>query len=280
VTSESPLFRRQTISESAVASVWRFDHPHGVPQKDSEEEAADRFQINVVERGWFRLGYRGREWTLGAGSVFLSRPGDVYRYAHMRDLAPDACLSVSFCDSLSTDLAETFERTPIALPPTNRLAFLSLRLGSCTANCDPMSLDELACELVDAAEHAEAGRHRLYRPEQLRSYAQRISAAREMIDTRPAGRHSLWELASGVAMSPFLFARVFRDLMGIPPHQYVVRVRLQRARALLGQGMSVTETCYASGFNSLSHFIKMFRVHYGQSPSQFKAPPDHSRSRR
>ena len=150
----------------------------------------------------------------------------------MRDLAPDACLSVSFCDSLSTDLAETFERTPIALPPTNRLAFLSLRLGSCTANCDPMSLDELACELVDAAEHAEAGRHRLYRPEQLRSYAQRISAAREMIDTRPAGRHSLWELASGVAMSPFLFARVFRDLMGIPPHQYVVRVRLQRARAL------------------------------------------------
>ena len=237
MTSESP-FRRETIGEGAVASLVRFDHPHGAPQKASEEEAADRFQINVVERGWFQLGYQRREWTLGPGSVFLSRPGDVYRYAHRRDLEPDVCLSLSFCHAVSDNLAETFERMPVAVPLTNRLSFLLLRLGSFTAGRAPTSLDDLACELADVAGHADADRHgRLYRPEQLRSYAQRIGAAREMINAHPAGRHSLWELASKVAMSPFLFARIFRELIGISPHKYLVRVRLQHARALLEQGM-------------------------------------------
>jgi len=101
-----------------------------------------------------------------------------------------------------------------------------------------------------------------------------------MINAHPAGRHSLWELASKVAMSPFLFARIFRELIGISPHKFLVRVRLQHARALLEQGMSVTEACYASGFNNLSHFIKTFRERYGQSPSEFKRVPGHARPRR
>ena len=270
MTSEYTLFRRQTISEGAVASLARFDHPHGAPQKQSEEEAADRFQINMVERGWFRLGHGEHEWTLGAGNVFLSRPGDVYRYGHMQDLEPDVCLSLSFSHSLSNDLTERFGRIPIALPPTNRLGFLRLRLAWRSLRGDSMLLDDLACELVDAAEQAQTDRHRLYGPEQLRSYAQRISAAREMIDTNPGGRHTLGEVASGVAMSPFLFARLFRELNGIPPHKYVIRVRLAYARELLEEGLSVTETCYASGFNNLSHFIGTFHARYGRSPSEFK----------
>jgi len=42
----------------------------------------------------------------------------------------------------------------------------------------------------------------------------------------------------------------------------------------------VTEACYASGFNNLSHFIKTFRERYGQSPSEFKRVPGHARPRR
>jgi AraC family transcriptional regulator len=271
VTSEHTLFRRQTLGEAAVASLSRFDHPHGAPEEDSEEPAAERFQINIVERGWFQLGHRGREWTLGAGSVFLSRPGDVYRYAHRRDLEPDVCLSLHFNHSLSNDLTERFAGRPVALPPTNRLGYLGLRLASRRLHEDPILLDDLACELVDAAEEAKPGLRRLYVPEQLRSYAQRIGLAREMIDTNPGGRHTLEHLALGAAMSPFVFARLFRELNGIPPHRYVVRVRLARARALLEEGASVTETCYASGFNNLSHFIRTFQTRYGCSPSKLRA---------
>ena len=72
-------------------------------------------------------------------------------------------------------------------------------------------------------------------------------------------------------MSPFQFARVFRELVGIPPHQYLVRRRLARARELLQADMTVTDACYAAGFNNLSHFVRSFRRAFGVSPSRLKA---------
>jgi AraC-like DNA-binding protein len=251
-------------------AVARFDHPHGAPVEDSEEQADADFQINLVERGWFRFGYEGREWTLGAGSVFLSRPRDVYTYGHEPRAEPDVCLSLAFSDALARHVEEAFRRMALVVPPTNRLAFLFLHLDACAAGRDSTPLDELACELVAAAESSGEGQGRLFRPRQLRWYAQRISAARDMIDASPADEHAVWQLASYVAMSPFLFARVFRELVGVPPHRYLVRVRLEHAHADLESGMSVTEACYASGFNNLSHFIRTFRARFGHSPSQLK----------
>jgi AraC-like DNA-binding protein len=263
-------FRLRTCCETAGVSLARFDHPDGAPLEDAEEPAEGRFQINVVERGGFRLGYEGREWTLGAGGVFLSRPGDVYQYAHLPRVAPDVCLSLAFSDALSDALEDAFRRTALVVPETNRLAFLRLRLESCAAAADPAPLDTLACELLSAAEGAGDARRRLYRPRQLRWYAQRITTARELIDASPAEDHSLWRLASHAAMSPFLFARVFRELVGMPPHRYLIGVRLERAHALLQAGMSVTEACYTTGFNGLSHFIRTFRVRFGHAPSELR----------
>jgi AraC-like DNA-binding protein len=254
-------------------SLVRFDHPPGIPLPTSysSHDAAERFRVNIVERGWFRLKYGRREWTLGAGSMFLSRPTEVYGYSHVKYAEPDTCLRVEFSGPVADELRGVVFRLPLVLPTTNRLSFLRLRLSSLLSNATEMSLDALACELVDAAAHAEHDRQRLYRSEQLRWYAQRIGAARELMDSDPAARHSLPHLALEVGMSVFLFARVFRELVGMPPHKYLVRRRLQRARDMLQCGMSVTDACYAAGFNNLSHFIHSFRRHFDILPSVVKS---------
>jgi len=72
-------------------------------------------------------------------------------------------------------------------------------------------------------------------------------------------------------MSPFHFARVFRELVGTPPHRYLLTVRLARAAALLREGTTVTDTCFAVGFGNFSHFIRLFRRTFGVSPSHFSA---------
>ncbi len=254
-------------------SLARFDHPLGaasLPTAFSAHQAAEHFRINIVERGWFRLRYGRREWTLGAGDMFLSRPTDEYRYSHLRHLEPDTCVRVEFSGLLSGELADIFNRLPLVLPSTNRLAFLRQRLCSPVSDDAELSLDTLACELVDATGNAVDDRNHLYRPEQLKWYAQRISAARDLMDADPTAQHSLWQLSSEVAMSPFLFARVFRELVGMPPHKYLVRLRLQRARDLLQSGMSVTDACHAAGFNNLSHFIRTFHGFFGVLPSKLK----------
>jgi len=266
-------FRVQIIRETACVSLVRFDHPPGIklPTTYSSHDASEHFRVNIVERGWFRLKYGRREWTLGAGSMFLSRPTEVYGYSHVRYAEPDTCLRVEFCGAVAGELAGSVFRLPLVLPTTNRLSFLRLRLGSLLSDAAEMSLDALACELVDAAANAEHDRHRLYRSEQLRWYAERIGAARELMDCDPTANHSLWHLSSQVGMSVFLFARVFRELVGMPPHKYLVHGRLNRARDLLRSGMPVTDVCYAAGFNNLSHFIRTFRAYFGVLPSRLKA---------
>lgn len=263
------------VRETACVSLVRFDHPPHIklPTTYSSHDAAEHFRVNIVERGWFRLKYGRREWTLGAGSMFLSRPTEVYGYSHVKYAEPDTCLRVEFYGPLSGELGESVFRLPLVLPKTNRLSFLRLRLGSLLSNAAEMSLDALACELVDAAANAEHDRHPLYRSEQLRWYAERIGAARELMDCDPTADHRLWHLSSQVGMSVFLFARVFRELIGMPPHKYLVHRRLNRAQDLLRSGMSVTDVCYAAGFNNLSHFIKTFRAYFGVLPSKLTASP-------
>jgi AraC-like DNA-binding protein len=264
-------FRRELIAQGAVASLIRFDHPQGAPVEDSEEEAARAFQINVVERGWFRLGFRGRDATLGASAVFLSRPGDVYRYAHLHAAEPDVCLSLNFSDAMADDLAGALEPLPIVAPPTNRLAYLGLRLTNRQLASDAMRLDELATDFLEATTEAAIERRKPIRPDRLHVYAKRVDLAREVIDARPDAAISLPILARAVGMSMFSFARLFRELVGVPPHAYLVRARLRRACDLLEGGMSVTDACYASGFNSLSHFINTFRARCRVTPSAFRA---------
>ncbi|HJP58956.1 MAG TPA: AraC family transcriptional regulator [Gemmatimonadaceae bacterium] len=262
-------FRIESLAATPAVKLTRFDHPPGarLPSTFSAYEAAEEFRVNVVGAGCFRLKYGRLEWTLGPGSVFLSRPEDEYRYSHVAHVQPDTTFVLGYADSFNTELAELFGRLDLVLPPTNRLAFLIQQLTSEMPNDVTGGLETIASEFVDAACNAGAGSDHLYRANQLKWYAQRIRAARELIDADPAGDHSLRNLANAVSMSPFRFARVFRDLAGIPPHQYLLRARLVRARKLLQTGMSVTDTCYAVGFNNLSHFIRSFRRSFGVIPS-------------
>jgi AraC-like DNA-binding protein len=76
-------------------------------------------------------------------------------------------------------------------------------------------------------------------------------------------------------MSTFQFARVFRELVGSAPHQYLLHVRYQAALRMLLEGASVTDACFECGFANLSHFTREFKRRFGHSPSSVKTwPPD------
>ena len=71
-------------------------------------------------------------------------------------------------------------------------------------------------------------------------------------------------------MSVFHFARVFAELEGRPPHRFLTDVRLAHAEARLRDGAGVTDTCFAVGFGSLSHFVTTFRRRFGVRPSDVR----------
>jgi AraC-like DNA-binding protein len=75
------------------------------------------------------------------------------------------------------------------------------------------------------------------------------------------------DIAEVVAMSQSAFAHLFKATTGVAPYQFVKRLRLERARALLvEQGVSVSDAAVAVGYSSLSHFITEFKRHFGVTP--------------
>ena len=78
------------------------------------------------------------------------------------------------------------------------------------------------------------------------------------------------DMANHVSMSVSAFAHLFKATTGSAPYQYLKRLRLDRARALLvEENQAVGEACHAVGYGSVSHFITEFKRMYGETPRSY-----------
>ena len=103
-----------------------------------------------------------------------------------------------------------------------------------------------------------------------RAYIYRqVVRAKLYIDAHFAEDIDLAGIASEAYYSRHHFLRLFKSMYGTTPQQYRKRVRIERARALLAEGRSVTEVCFELGFESLSAFSSSFKTVVGASPSQY-----------
>src|SRR5262245_58101549 len=93
-----------------------------------------------------------------------------------------------------------------------------------------------------------------------RAAMRRLFRARDLLEHDDA---PIADIATAVHISPFHFIRQFDALFGTTPHQYRTQARLDRAKALLARGRSVTETCMEVGFSSVGSFSDMFSRRIG-----------------
>jgi AraC-like DNA-binding protein len=71
-------------------------------------------------------------------------------------------------------------------------------------------------------------------------------------------------------ISKFHLLRLFKKHYGQTPRQYLIDKRIEKSKEHLKNGMSVTETCFAVGFESLGSFSTLFKTKTGKSPSEFQ----------
>jgi len=102
-----------------------------------------------------------------------------------------------------------------------------------------------------------------------------LRRARDFMDRAYADPLDVPAMAKTALMSPAHFSRKFRAAYGETPYSYLMTRRIERAKALLRQGKSVTDACVAVGCTSLGSFSSRFTEIVGMTPSEYRGR-DHS----
>jgi AraC family transcriptional regulator len=80
---------------------------------------------------------------------------------------------------------------------------------------------------------------------------------------------SIDAIAASIQMSPYYFSRLFKQSTGVSPYQYIIQCRVNRAKRLLHQGLTIAETAYLVGFANQSHLNRHFKRWVGVTPKVF-----------
>ena len=137
---------------------------------------------------------------------------------------------------------------------------------------DPLEIEELALELLDAVLRRARHEPKHGRAESHESSPRRRALAAEAaqaLATRFAEPLSLGALARVLGTSPFHLCRVFRARTGRSLHGYRTELRLRSSLERNEQGEGLTNAALELGFSSHSHFTSAFRKAFGLTPSRF-----------
>jgi AraC-like DNA-binding protein len=226
--------------------------------------------ISYVRKGSFGCRSRGRSFELVAGSILVGHPDDEYACSHDH-VCGDECLSFSFEPELVQAMGDRAELWQIGrAPPLPELMVLGELAQAAADGGSDVGLDEIGEALARRFVEVVSGRPEKPVAVTPRDRRRAVEAAL-WIDAHSNRQLDLADAAGQADISPFHFLRLFSSVLGVTPHQYLVRSRLRHAARLLADdGRAITEVAYGVGFGDLSNFVRTFHRAAGVSPRKFR----------
>lgn len=227
--------------------------------------------IAYVRRGSFGCCTRGQDHELVAGALLIGHPGDEYICHHAHHDGGDECLAFFFTPERIEAIGgrrDDWQRGSVA--PLPELMVLGELAQSAAEGRSDIGLDEIGHLLAMRFVDVVSGQPRKPLQAGARDRRRAVEAAL-WIDAHSADAIDLDGAAQHVGLSPFHFLRLFSRVLGVTPHQYLLRCRLRRAARLLAEPeRAITDIAYEVGFADLSNFIRSFRRAAGVSPRAFR----------
>jgi AraC-like DNA-binding protein len=260
---------RTTLLQRGSISVSDFRCSAG-PDDTPFAEQFGSHSISYVRKGSFGCHSRGRFFELVAGSILVGHPGDEFTCTHDH-VCGDECLSFFLAPELVQAIGDRAEVWRVgAAPPLPELMVLGELAQAAADGRSDVGLDEVGHAFASRFVEVVSGRPRKLAPATARDRRRAVETAL-WIDAHSHRPIDLEDAANQADISPFHFLRLFSGVLGVTPHQYLVRSRLRHAARLLADDeRSVTDVAYDVGFGDLSNFVRTFHRAAGVSPRRFR----------
>ena len=256
------------------------------PDSELNQPAISHHRLFLVTRPpeTMDLRYEGvkRHVPAPAGSISLVPAGSpsLWRWSGRKDTL-HIYLEPGLVGRVAVE-AFDLDQARLTVPPLDGLDLPQLRAAMLAVDAEltsgglggPLAAESLANLLaVHLIRHVSAPR-RLERGRDGVLPRGRLRAVVEYIEEHLDGCPTLAQLAAVVRLNPYHFARQFKAATGLPPHQYVILRRVERAKQLLqaGTDLSLAEVALHAGFSDQSQFSRHFKRLVGVTPGQFRTP--------
>jgi len=260
---------RTTLLQRRLISVSDFRCTTGPDDKPFVEQYGSH-SISYVRKGSFGCRCRGRSFELVAGSILVGYPGDEFVCTHDH-VCGDECLTFFFAADLVEAIGDRPEAWRIgSAPPLPELIVLVELAQAAACGRSDIGLDEIGQIFASRFVEVVSGRRNAPAPAKARDRRRAVETAL-WIDANSHQQIDLDAAAAQAELSPFHFLRLFSGVLGVTPHQYLVRSRLRHAARLLAEEeRAVTDIAYDVGFGDLSNFVRTFHRAAGASPLRFR----------
>lgn len=228
-----------------------------------------RFHLVLPRVGSFSYAQGARQVLAGPNHI-LTIPEDCeYRVGH--PAGGDRSLALfpraSHADEMRTLVGAPRRETGFR-KATAATQILARRLVWAAYACtDPLAVDELAialCKAVGETAEIEAIGAKSERP-------RTIDRAKEFLHAHARAPIRLGDVAAASGVSPIYLTDLFRRIVGVPMHQYLLQLRLAEALDEIPAAEDLTALALDVGFSSHSHFTAAFRARFGQTPSKLRS---------
>ncbi|MBL8267885.1 helix-turn-helix transcriptional regulator [Steroidobacter sp.] len=255
--------------QSGPVTVIDYRCPCGPSDRPFTESHA-KHSISYVRKGSFGYRWLDQSFELVAGSVLVGHPGDEYMCTHEHHHGGDECLSFQYTSEAIDEIGCRAQWRVGALPPVAELMVLG-EWAQTAANADSdVGLDELGlmlgARLAQVTTGKAAGTSKLHSRDRRRAVETAL-----WIDANARDDIDLLAAAKVAGLSSYHFLRVFSAVVGVTPHQYLVRARLRNAARLLVESeQPIIDVALGVGFNDVSNFVRTFGRAAGASPRAFR----------
>jgi AraC-like DNA-binding protein len=260
---------RTTLLQRGSISVSEFRCTYGPDDAPFVEQYACH-SISYVRKGSFGCRTRGRSFELVTGSILVGHPGDEFCCTHDHTCG-DECLSFFFDPEMVQSIGDSTEVWRVgAAPPLPELMVLGELAQTVAGGRSDIGLDEIGHAFASRFVEVVSGRREKHLSATARDRRRAVETAL-WIDANSHRPIDLDATAAQAELSPFHFLRLFSGVLGVTPHQYLVRSRLRHAARLLADDeRPVTDVAYDVGFGDLSNFVRTFHRAAGVSPRAFR----------